>query len=223
LLFDAHAVRNFMYFRLMRAVWLLSFRTLLVVVALAFAAGGCAPSPNIRPLGANAVVVAFGDSLTSGHGAGPGQDYPAVLAKLSGWQVVNAGIPGELSAAGLARLPGVLKEHRPALVLLCHGGNDILADNPADGIGRNLDAMIHLCREAGAGVVLLAVPQKSQPLKPAPVYAEVAGRNRVLLVEDAVTDVLKNFALKSDNVHPNAAGYARIAAEAWSVLRSAQR
>ncbi len=184
---------------------------------------GCGRGPKIRPLAEDAVVVAFGDSLTAGYGAEAGQDYPSVLAKLSGWQVVNAGVPGELSAAGLARLPGVLEEHRPALVLLCHGGNDILADSSGASIAANLDAMVRLCREAGAEVVLLAVPRRGLRLKAAPLYAEVAKRNGVPLVEDAIAEVLSKNALKSDYVHPNAAGYARIAEAVWRELRQAQR
>ena len=184
---------------------------------------GCARSPKIRPLPADAVVVAFGDSLTAGYGAEAGQDYPSVLARLSGWQVVNAGLSGELSAAGLARLPGVLEEHRPVLVLLCHGGNDILADSSSAPIAANLDAMIRLCREAGAEVVLLAVPRRGLRLKAAPLYAEVAKRNGVPLVEDAIAEVLSKNALKSDYVHPNAAGYAQIAEAVWRKLQKAQR
>jgi lysophospholipase L1-like esterase len=193
----------------------------LVCVLVLFA--GCGRGSKIRPVASDAVVVAFGDSLTSGYGAEAGQDYPSVLAKLSGWQVVNAGVPGELSAAGLARLPGVLEAHRPALVLLCHGGNDILTGNSAETIGANLDSMIRLCREAGADVVLLAVPQKGLRLKPAPFYAEVAKRNGVRLVEDAIVRVLGKNTLKSDYVHPNAEGYAQIAEAVLSELRRAQR
>ena len=184
---------------------------------------GCGRGSKIRPVAEDAVVVAFGDSLTAGYGADAGQDYPSVLAKLSGWQVVNAGVPGELSAAGLARLPGVLEEHRPALVLLCHGGNDILADSSSASIAANLDAMVRLCREAGAEVVLLAVPRRGLRLKAAPFYAEVAERNGVPLVEDAIAEVLSKNALKSDYVHPNAAGYARIAEAVWRELQQAQR
>ena len=184
---------------------------------------GCSRAAKIRPLAADAVIVAFGDSLTAGYGAEAGQDYPSVLATLSGWQVVNAGVPGELSAAGLARLPGVLEEHRHALVLLCHGGNDILADSSGASIATNLDAMIRLCREAGAEVVLLAVPRRGLRLKAAPLYAEVAKRNGVPLVADVVAEVLSKNALKSDYVHPNAAGYARIAEAVWRELQRAQR
>ncbi len=184
---------------------------------------GCGRQAKLRPLPADGVVLAFGDSLTSGYGAEAGQDYPSVLAKLSGWQIVNAGVPGEVSAAGVVRLAAVLEEHRPALVILCHGGNDILVGNPPETIVANLETMIRLCRAAGADVVLLAVPQKGLVLKPAPFYAEVAERNGVPLAEDAITEVLRKNALKSDYIHPNAAGYARIAEAVWATLQRAQR
>jgi lysophospholipase L1-like esterase len=208
--------------RMLRELWRASFGVVAVVMLLGLFVG-CARSPKIRPLPADAVIVAFGDSLTAGYGAEAGQDYPSVLARLSGWRVINAGVPGELSATGLARLPGVLEEHRPALVLLCHGGNDILTGNSAETIMANLDTMIRLCREAGADVVLLAVPQKGLRLKPAPFYAEVAERNGARLAEDVIVHVLGKNALKSDYVHPNAEGYAQIAAAVLADLRRAQR
>ncbi len=183
----------------------------------------CSRSPKLRPIPADGVVLAFGDSLTRGTGAEEAEAYPAVLARLSGWQVINAGIPGERSAAGLRRLPEALAEHQPALVLLCHGGNDILADAPAAEVAANLDAMIGLCREAGAEVFLLGVPQKGLLLRPAPLYAEVASRNAVPCNVDVIAKVLGKPTLKSDYIHPNAAGYARIAETVWADLRRAQR
>ncbi|MBK8477712.1 MAG: arylesterase [Opitutaceae bacterium] len=184
---------------------------------------GCARSARIRPLPPEAVIVAFGDSLTAGFGAEAGQDYPAVLAKLSGWQVVNAGVPGELSATGRARLPGVLEEHRPALVILCHGGNDILTDAAAETIAANVEAMIQLCRAAGADVLLVAVPQKGISLSAAPFYAELAKTHGVPCDEAIIARVLRKGSLKSDYVHPNAEGYAHIAAAVFADLRRAQR
>ncbi len=197
-------------------------RLVVVLAVLVFAAAGCSRSPKIRRLAADAVVVAFGDSLTSGHGAEEGQDFPTVLAKLSGWQVINAGIPGEMSGVGLGRLPSVLAEHRPALVILCHGGNDILTGAPPASIAANLDAMIRHCREAGADVLLVAVPQKGFVLKPAAFYAEVAKRNGIPCNERIIANVLSKPPLKSDYVHPNAKGYALIAETLLGDLRRAQ-
>lgn len=78
--------------------------------------------PGFRPLAAGETILAFGDSLTEGRGVNPAQSYPSVLASLSGHPVINGGVSGELSRAGRARLPGLLAEHRPALVILLEGG-----------------------------------------------------------------------------------------------------
>ena len=94
----------------------------LLILALTLTLSGCgAPVPKLPKLGPTDVVLAFGDSLTYGTGAGESESYPVVLSQLIGRQVVAAGFPGEVTAGGLERLPDVLDEVKPRILLLCIG------------------------------------------------------------------------------------------------------
>ncbi|TLM65590.1 MAG: arylesterase [Deltaproteobacteria bacterium] len=180
-------------------------------MVLALLAGGCHRTPQIAPLAADAVIVAFGDSLTRGNGAPEGAAYPDVLAGLLGRPVINAGVPGETSAAGLQRLPTVLEQHRPDLVILCHGGNDFLQRLDRGATAANLAAMVEQIRAAGADVVLVGVPEFGLFLEPPPFYGEIAERFDLPFEAEIVGDLLGDRAFKSDAIHPNAAGYRRMA------------
>jgi lysophospholipase L1-like esterase len=180
-------------------------------LALAAMLMACGCGPRLQPLAPGATVLCFGDSLTYGTGAGEGQSYPEVLARLSGRPVVRSGVPGETSAEGLRRLPTVLAEGQPGLVVLCEGGNDILRRIPAAESKENLRGMIRLCKAQGRQVVLLAVPALSLWLEPAGWYAELAREERVPLEAKALPRILGEIKLKSDEIHPNAAGYEALA------------
>lgn len=183
----------------------------------------CDRGPRLSPLATDAVVLAFGDSLTYGTGAAEGEAYPAVLQGLLGRTVINAGVPGELSAAGLSRLPALLDEHRPALVILCHGGNDLLQQRNPEEITANLRSMVGAIRAAGAEVVLVGVPQPGLLLKTAPLYGEVAAALHIPFAADIIADTLQRGALKSDYIHPNGQGYAKIAAALAKLIHQAQK
>ena len=183
---------------------------------------GCDPRPAIRPLAPGATILAFGDSLTHGNGAPSGQSYPAQLEELLGVRVVNAGVPGEVSAAGRERLPGVLEEVQPQLVILIHGGNDFLRRLDVAQTRQNLRAMIEICRQRGADVVLAGVPQLGLFLAPAPFYAELAREYRLPYLEETLSDILKDNRLKSDAIHPNAAGYRQLAAALAGLIGDAE-
>lgn len=184
--------------------------------------GACSPSvPELPPLGSHAVILAFGNSLTHGTGARPTDSYPAVLARITGRKVVNGGVPGEISADGLRRLPGVLEREKPALVVICHGGNDLLRKLDREQTERNLRQMIALARERDVSVVLLGVPAPGIFLNAAAFYEDVASDLHVPLEADVVPRVLGDNGLKSDVIHPNGTGYRQIAEAVAALLQRA--
>jgi len=167
----------------------------------------CGDGASFKPLSERSVILAFGDSLTYGSGASFKSSYPVVLEELTGIRVINAGVPGEVTAEGLRRLPNLLEQHQPNLVVLIHGGNDMLRRMSRDAAASNLEAMIALIREAGAEVVIVGVPQPGLILSTAAFYGEVAEKTNTPIEKDVITDILQYRANKADVVHPNAKGY----------------
>ena len=107
----------------------------------------CSNETPLNPLRDDAIILAFGNSLTYGTGAKPNFSYPAQLEKLINRKVINAGIPGEISSKGLRRLPALLSTHKPDLVILCHGANDILRKLDLNNTKSNLQNMISLIKK----------------------------------------------------------------------------
>lgn len=180
---------------------------------------GCSSAPLLQPLSPDAVVLAFGDSLTAGTGATPETSYPAVLSRLIGRTVVNAGIPGEVTAAGLARLAETLDREKPALVLLCLGGNDFLQRLDQAKTGENLRSMVRMMRERGIAVVLIGVPRLGFGVDVPGWYAELAKEAGVPYEGKLLKRILADRSLKSDPIHPNAAGYQQLAEGLAAVLK----
>jgi lysophospholipase L1-like esterase len=203
-----------------RAPGVLLAATLPALVALK----ACSGRKPIRgqPVAAGSTVLALGDSLTHGTGAGTGPGgepatYPAVLARLTGWQVVNGGVPGDTTAQALARTPPLLEEHRPALVLLGIGGNDFLRRMDEGAARANVQRICELVRASGAQLLLIAVPRPTLAarftgsLTDHPMYGELAEALRIPLHRQGWAEVLGDERLKSDAIHANAAGYEQFA------------
>ena len=185
---------------------------LFFAVCLAVLLAACDRAPTLPKLSSHDVIVAFGDSLTHGTGAASDAAYPEVLSSLTGRTVINAGVPGDTTNSALERLPAVLAEHKPRLVLLCLGGNDMLRKYPAAATENNLRLLVQTIRASGAHAMLIGVPEPRLFGGAPDFYARVAEDLALPLEADIFNDVLKDNRLKSDPIHANAAGY-RVVAE----------
>ena len=190
-----------------------------LLAAFALLASGCGQHPKLPPLAPGAVILAFGDSLTYGTGANEEESFPAQLARLSGRRVVREGVPGEVSEAGLARLPAMLDEHRPRLLLLCHGGNDFLRRMSREKTAENVRAMIRIAKDRGIDVLLIGTPEAGFTLTPPDFYAQAAKQFGIPYEGDVLTKILRNGELKSDQIHPNARGYLLMAERVADLMR----
>lgn len=196
---------------------------LLLVAIVLVAACGKAKEEGILP---GSRVLALGDSLTAGAGVTPAEAWPSLLASRTGWVVINGGVSGDTSGAALQRLPDMLEEHNPVLVLVTLGGNDMLRHIPEKETVANLGQILTLINAHGAKAVLLATPEPSvagavfRNLSAADFYRKVADEHQVPLIEDAVAEVLSDPLMKGDPLHPNAAGHALLAEEISAALKS---
>ena len=195
-----------------------AFRLVLLLLTTVLLA--CGDSPKLARLADDSVVLAFGDSLTFGTGAAEQESYPVQLEALIGRRVVRAGVPGEVSAQALARLPALLDEHAPRLLLLCIGGNDFLRRLGTRQAEQNVREMVKLAHGRGVQVLLIGTPEPGIAVTPPGFYAAIAGEFGVPYEEGVIGEVLRNAALKSDPIHPNAHGYRVIAERVAAKLRA---
>jgi len=194
-------------------------------LSLAGMLAACGRKPKLAAIPAGQTVLAFGDSVTFGTGAGPGEDWPTLLGQQTGWRMVNAGIPGDTAAAGKERLQALLDEHRPALVIVELGGNDFLRRRPHQAVKEDLRQIVQRAKASGAQVVLVAVPELSllgvlagKPTD-AELYRELADEEKVALVGEVFSGILARPELCADKIHPNAEGYRQVAAGIYAALQ----
>ncbi|MGE5491397.1 MAG: arylesterase [Actinomycetota bacterium] len=192
-------------------------RTFLMAAAGGALLAACGRSAKLTPVPAGSVVLAFGDSVTYGTGASPGEDWPTLLGSLTGWRMVNGGVPGDTAEAGKGRIDSLLEEHRPALVIVEIGGNDFLRRRSQKAVKDDIRQILSAVRASGAAVVLVAVPELSimgavtgRP-SDAALYAELGREEKVPVIPDVFSGILGQPELCSDQIHPNARGYRRMA------------
>ena len=153
-------------------------------------------------------VIFFGNSLTAGVGAGEGEDFPSLVARqLNLKNAINAGVSGNTTADGLARLQTDVLDKNPSLVVVELSGNDFLQQVPVDKTIKNLDSIVRQIHETGAAVILVHI---KFPLKEGEYengFKKIAKKYHAAVVWNAEEGIAGNPSLMADEVHPNAAGY----------------
>jgi acyl-CoA thioesterase-1 len=217
-----------------------------VLTALAAAFTGCGrraqapvapgvPAPLAEPASPQAVgtLVFFGDSLTAGLGLSKEQAFPALIdARLRAagrpWKVVNAGVSGDTTAGGVARLDWIYKQ-RVDVLFLCLGANDGLRGIPVAETERNLRSILERARREGTRVVLAGIrlPDNYGPTYRtafAQIFPRLAKEYRVPLLPFLLEGVAMDPRLNQpDGIHPTAEGAGIIADHVWSVLEPVLR
>jgi len=188
----------------------------------------------VNPAGAESVaprtVVVLGDSLSAGYGIPLKEGWVNLLAQRIategyGYQVINASVSGETTQGGLARLPRVLKIHKPAIVIIELGGNDGLRGLPLAASRENLRKTIELARAAQARVVLLGMlipPNYGQRYAQEfrDMFSTLASSHSVALVPFLLDKVALNPRLmQDDGIHANAKGQPQMLENVWPTLK----
>ena len=182
-----------------------------------------APAEGVAPMGTllldsekKPVIVAFGDSMTAGVGANPGEDWPSQLSTMLGIEIINAGRAGESTASGVGRIGRVIDRYKPDIIMIEEGAYDLKNGRRHQTIASNLIKMVKIAMQKGVKPVLIGFPNVDlldlMVTSDLDIYEKVAERTGVYYISDVFGPVLADEELKSDDFfHPNAKGYKEIA------------
>ena len=177
----------------------------------------------------NSIILVMGDSLSAEYGITRGSGWVKLLEgqlqkQGSQWTIFNASISGETSSGGLTRLPSLLEQKKPGIVLLELGANDALRGLSIDETEKNLRKMIQLSKKTGAKVLLFGIqipPNYGQEYtkKFKDLYQKLATQEGIELVPFFMSGVASNPALfQADNIHPNEKAQATLFKNVWSAM-----
>ncbi len=177
-------------------------------------------------LAAPTTIMIMGDSLSAAYGIERESGWVSLLSKRLGndVEVINASISGETTSGGAARLPELLGQHDPDIVLLELGGNDGLRGLPPGQMRANLARMIEASQDAGARVLLLGIevpPNYGQAYTDAfrRVYQSLAEKYDIPLVPFLLEGIaLDKTLMQDDGIHPTSAAQPRILDNVWPTL-----
>ena len=166
----------------------------------------------------NTGIIAFGDSLVLGVGSTAGGDFVSILSRRIGQPISNFGVSGDTTAQGLDRLVEVTTL-RPKIVLLLLGGNDFLKKVPSIETFKNLENIIDQIQKSGSVVILLGVRGGILTDSYDSLFKDLAKKKGTLYVSNVLKGLVGDMRFMSDAVHPNDAGYLKIADRVYPVLK----
>lgn len=189
-----------------------------LVIVLSIALSGCVKQKikNIDAKGSS--IICFGDSITFGYGAGPGEDYPAALGKMTRLSVINAGVDGNTTLAALDRLEQDVLNKKPRLVIVEFCGNDFLKKIPKETTVKNLSEIIDRIQAQGIMVALVDVSAGMFFSEYRTVFKRLAETKQAIFVPAVLSKLITNPAMKSDFFHPNARGYKVVASRIYNSI-----
>ena len=179
------------------------------------------------------LILVVGDSISAEYGLARGQGWVALLAqrlaeKKLAQQIQNASISGDTTSGGLARLPALLQQHKPAIVIIELGGNDALRGLPLASSRANLKAMVQAAKSAGAKVLLLGmqVPPNygaSYQREFSTMFEQVASQEKAALVPFLLKGIADQADAQAwfqpDRIHPLARAHPLMLNLVWQGLK----
>ena len=190
---------------------------LFLSAAFCLCAAGCGQAP-LNAGNAGSVIIAFGDSLTAGNGAPPDAAYPAVLESMVKIPVINMGVSGDSACMGANRRQEMAK-YKPYMVLIEFGGNDAMRGRPFGETQNALAELVEYVQKLGAVAVVVDTGGNFKMSPYTKMMKKLAKHKRALFVEAIMDGIFYNPQLKSDPIHPNAAGYRLIAEKIYKEIK----
>jgi len=188
------------------------------LLALILVLAGCA-KPEIRNAnntGSN--IICFGDSITFGYGANPGEDYPSELRPMVKLPVINAGEDGDTTFLALERLDNDVLAKDPRLVIVEFCGNDFLKKIPREDTVKNLSRIIDRIQEKGAMVALVDISSGIFFKEYRRDFKRLAREKKAIFVPSVLSRIITNPEMKSDFFHPNEKGYKVVAGRVYKAI-----
>lgn len=191
---------------------------LLFYCSLVLLLNGCVKREIVNADSKGETIVCFGDSITFGYGAKPGEDYPTALASLVRAPVINAGIDGDTSTEALQRLKSDALDRAPFLLIIEFGGNDFLRKVPLETTVSNIRQMIEQAQAKGIMVALVDISAGLFLKEYRMVYKKLALEKGTIFVPSVLNKIVTNPSMKSDFLHPNGEGYKMIAGRIYRAI-----